>query len=96
MAPSRAAAAQAAKEAAQVTVEPIEPVASVQQVIRADMLTMTYQIIQDYILCEGHSPEVPSMLQGVVTKADLDAAGVDFAWLLKSGAIVEAGYASVN
>lgn len=32
-------------------------------------------------------------LSGRVTDADLDAAGVDKAWLLRIGAIVEAGYA---
>lgn len=89
MAPSRAAAARAAKEAE-------APVAPVQQIISASMLVMTYQIVQDFILCAGHTPEVPSMLKGVVTKADLDAAGVDFEWLLKSEAIVEAGYAPIS
>lgn len=101
---SRAAAAAAAKQLAEATV-PSQVIAALEQIItpspakpdtevvRADMLVKQYEIVQDAILGEGHTPEAPAFLKGIVTKADLDAAGVDFDWLLRSGAIVEAGYA---
>lgn len=57
------------------------------------ILMRFYDIVVDSIT--GHSPKPEEMnvsiLTGRVSEADLDLAGVDRAWLLKIGAIVDAG-----
>jgi hypothetical protein len=69
---------------------------SVDQVKTPDgkVIMRHYRVLVEAIT--GSSPKVEeqniSTLTGVVTDADLDAAGVDKAWLLKIGSIEDLGY----
>lgn len=58
------------------------------------VLVKLYDIMVDSITGASIRPEEQNItvLKGRVTSADLDAAGVDKAWLIKSGAIVDAGF----
>lgn len=70
--------------------------ASVDQVKTPDgkIIMRHYRVLTEAIT--GASPKVEeaniSTLTGIVTDADLDAAGVDKAWLLKIGSIEDLGY----
>lgn len=98
---SRAAAAVAAKQTpiealTKLITPPLEPATlpvANPDLVPAGMLVKVYDIVADAILGVGHTPEAPGILKGRVTRADLEAAGVDFEWLLKTEAIIEAGYA---
>ena len=76
------------------------PTAPVQkpEVISSSMLIMTYQIMADAITGQGRTdaPDSPGHISGIVTRADIEAIGGDFEWLLRSGAIAEAGYAPIS
>lgn len=70
--------------------------ASVDQIKTPDgkIIMRHYRVLTEAIT--GASPKVEegniSTLSGIVTDADLDAAGVDKAWLLKIGSIEDLGY----
>lgn len=70
------------KQAAELAKEPRTPV-----------LTRMYEIVD---AITGASPRVEeqnvSVLKGRVSDADLDAAGVDKEWLIKTGAIQDVGF----
>lgn len=64
--------------------------------IHVPVLMKVYDVVDKIT---GHSPKTEdqnvSILEGRVSSADLIAAGVDIKWLLKTGALVEAGLAYV-
>lgn len=64
--------------------------------IHVPVLMKVYDVVDKIT---GHSPKTEdqnvSILEGRVSSADLVAAGVDIKWLLKTGALVEAGLAYV-
>lgn len=92
------AAAKASAQATELLREiPVAPVVK-QEVISSTMLIMTYQIMVDAITGQGRAdaPDVPGHISGIVTKADIEGIGGDFEWLMKTGAIAEAGYATIS
>ncbi len=73
---ARVAAAKAAKE-----------------VVPATLLTKQYRVLVDGIVAGDDQQALGiSVLKGLVTRADIENGGADFEWLMKTGAIEEAGY----
>lgn len=63
------------------------------EAVSADLLFKQYQVMNDGIVAGEEQQALGiTVLKGLVTKADIERAGGDFAWLLASGAIQEAGY----
>ncbi len=63
------------------------------EVVPERMLVKQYKVLVDGIVAGDDQQALGiSVLKGLVTRADIENAGADFAWLLKTGAIEEAGY----
>ncbi len=57
------------------------------------LLVKQYRVMVDGIVAGDEQQALGiSVLKDLVTRADIENAGADFAWLLKTGAIEEAGY----
>lgn len=64
------------------------------EAVSADVLFKQYRVLNDGIVAGAEQQALGiTVLTGLVTKSDIERAGGDFEWLLKSGAIEEAGYA---
>lgn len=67
--------------------------AMTKEAVPAAMLTKQYRVLCDGIVAGDDKQALGiSVLTGLVTRADIENGGADFEWLMKSGAIEEAGY----
>lgn len=63
------------------------------EAVPQEMLTKMYRVLVDGIVAGDEKQALGiSVLKDLVTRADIENGGADFEWLLRSGAIEEAGY----
>lgn len=61
--------------------------------IPKELMTKVYRVLNDGIVAGDEKQALGiNVLTGIVTREDIENSGSDFAWLLRTGIIEEAGY----
>lgn len=85
------------KDPGEIAIEAAEAKARIaaltREVVPERLLIKQYRVLVDGIVAGDEKQALGiAVLKDFVTRADIEASGADFEWLIKSGAIEEAGY----